>query len=263
MKINKKRLEYWNSRSKMGFKAGSGDTNLKKIEIEAIYNQIKKEKMILDAGCGNAYTLVNLAKRLPHAKFYGFDYAEHMIKEGLKLIKKEKMISKIKIFQWGLLNKKLKIFRSKIGKNPSFDIVFTERALINLNSLKEQTDAIKNLWSYVASGGRLILCESFEDGLKEINLYRKALKLRPIKKPWHNRYLNLTEIIKIGKKINATPNVIEFSGSYYFTSRVLHAKEAFDAGKEPSYGAPININSLNIPPLPVCGQSKIIIFKKF
>ena len=29
-KINKKRLEYWNSRSKMGYKAGSGDTNLKK-----------------------------------------------------------------------------------------------------------------------------------------------------------------------------------------------------------------------------------------
>ena len=66
-----KRLGFCESRSGMGLAAGSGDVNLKKLEINAIYDTICNSSTILDAGCGNGFTLVELANRLPSSRLYG------------------------------------------------------------------------------------------------------------------------------------------------------------------------------------------------
>ena len=104
------------------------------------------------------------------------------------------------------------------------DVIYTERSLINLDTLEQQCQAVRSLWSMVRSGGYLILCEAFNDGLDEINSYRSAVGLEVISPPWHNRYLSLSEIKHLLDDDTAF-TIKEFSGSYYFVSRVIH--EAF------------------------------------
>ena len=51
-----------------------------------------------------------------------------------------------------------------------------------------------SLWQMVAQIGHLVLCEAFQDGLDEINEFRKSAGLEIISSPWHNKYLSLAKI---------------------------------------------------------------------
>ena len=262
MEISSQRLDFWNSRSSLGLAAGSGDTNLKKLEIDALRNCIKGASTILDAGCGNAYTLLQLSSKSEAVYMYGFDYSEGMIKSGKNLLNENNMTRNIKICQGNLLSPPEEKLRELGSPAIGFDIIYTERSLINLNSLEEQSLAVSKLWDMLSPGGKLILCEAFTDGLKEINYFRGFIDLPEIKSPWHNRYLSLAEIYELPIAKYADPVVIEFSSTYYFVSRVINARVAALEGKEPSYDALINLESMHLPPLNVCGQSKIVIFQK-
>ena len=256
------RLQFWESRSGLGLAAGSGDINLKKLEINAIAKAIGTCTSVLDAGCGNGFTIASLAETFPERHFYGFDYSQGMI-DSANLLMKERVISdRVKLCQASLLDRLPSALESiDIPKN-GFDCIYTERSLINLDTFDQQSKAVHSLWSMLSRGGILILCEAFHDGLTEINSYREAAGLAHISPPWHNRYLTLAELEKLLPEYCQKPNIVEFSGTYYFISRVVHAKEASIQGEEPSYEASINKQAFDLPSLPMFGQSKIIIYKK-
>lgn len=256
------RLSFWNSRSNLGFAAGSGDTNLKTLEINAIREALGTPSSVLDAGCGNGYTLCHLADKFPSCSFYGFDYSDGMISSANTLISTKGMSSMVKVCQASLLDNLPHCISSILPESISFDCIYTERSIINLDSIDQQLNAIESLWNLVASGGRLILCEAFIDGLHEINAYRSSIGLDQISPPWHNRYLSLSEIPQLASRLNVTPKIVEFSGTYYFVSRVIHAKEALVNNQQPVYDSPLNLLSLDMPALPMFGQSKLLVFTK-
>lgn len=259
-----KRLSFWESRSGLGFAAGSGDINLKKLEINAILQSIGdlSPAYVLDAGCGNGHTLASLADLIPDCQFFGFDYSSGMVNASNELIRERGLVDRIKVCQAGLLDDMPVSLKSIHIPDSGFDCVYTERSLINLDSFDQQVHAVQSLWSMVASGGRLVLCEAFMDGLNEINDYRIAAGLQSINPPWHNRYLSLSELDCLIPDFAGVPKIVEFSGTYYFVSRILHAREAFLEGKDPSYDASINKQSLDLLPLPLFGQSKLVVFEK-
>lgn len=259
--ISVQRLQFWNSRSSLGIAAGSGDINLKKLEIDALRNCIEDAASVLDAGCGNAFTLLQLSTD-SDAMMFGFDYSGGMIESGRILIRQADMANKISICQGNLLDPPDADLRALGAPPGGFDLIYTERSIINLNNFEEQIQAVKKLWNLVASGGKLVLCEAFTDGLKEINYFRNSVGLKEIESPWHNRYLSLSEISQLSPADFLRPQIVEFSSTYYFVSRVINARLANSQGKEPAYDALINLQSMDLPPLDVCGQSKIIIFHK-
>ena len=262
MNLKDKRLEFWNSRASLGIAAGSNDINLKKIEIEAIFEEVRNSKLILDAGCGNATSAITMLRKNKLLNIFAFDYSPQMINEARKCSSSSDLNDRLYLFEGEIQNPSPTILE-KLGDSFSgFDCVYTQRALINLDSVEQQQASVSELWKLVAVGGKLILCEAFVDGLKEINNYRKSVGLAQIKSPWHNRYLSLREIYKLGRVLNVKPTIKEFSGTYYFVSRVIYAKECEEAGIEPSYGSTTNQHSLGIAPLPVCGQSKLVVFRK-
>lgn len=257
-----RRLGFWDSRAGLGFAAGSGDVNLKKLEINAIHQSIGSPSTILDAGCGNGFTLVELASRSPSSRLYGFDYSEGMVNAAADLIQQSNLSDRISVCTASLLDSFPSALSSIDIPDTGFDVVYTERSIINLDSLEDQSFAVRALWDMVAPGGRLVLCEAFQDGLHEINFYRSAVGLEQISSPWHNRYLSISELGNLLSGSDIAYTVKEFSGSYYFVSRVVHAREAQHHDLDPSYDALINQQSLELPPLPCCGQSKIVIFEK-
>ena len=252
-------LAFWNDRSSLGYAAGSGDTNLKDLELTAISSLISGPGRVLDAGCGNGYALCKIAKTVSGLRLYGFDYSEGMVRESSDLVARESLKGKVNIIQGDLLNvEKLQWPDNFTGQ---FEHVYTERSLINLDTKEDQRSAVQSLWRLVAPGGQLILCEAFKNGLDEINVFRAAVGLSKISPPWHNRYLELEDIESLLPDCK-TFEIKEFSGSYYFVSRVINAALAKKRNEEPSYDDDMNIISLSVPPIPVCGQSKIIVFSK-
>ena len=259
---NDERLDFWESRSSLGIAAGSGDVNLKNLEINAITKSLASPSSILDAGCGNGFTLSSLAFSFPDCSLYGFDYSEGMVNAAADLLKDKGLSHRVSVCKASLLDSFPDALSRLKVPAPGFDFIYTERSIINLDNLEQQAQAVKSLWSMLRPGGRLILCEAFIDGLNEINSFREAVGLPSITPPWHNRYLSLSELNAILPDHDLAYKIVEFSGTYYFVSRVVHAREASLEGREPSYGAAINQQSLDMPPLPLFGQSKIIIFDK-
>ena len=258
------RLKFWESRSGLGFAAGSGDINLKKLEINAITKVIGTltSNSVLDAGCGNGFTIASLAETFPDKSFYAFDYSQGMVDSAHLLMRERGISDRISLCRASLLDELPAALQSINPPKNGFDCIYTERSLINLDTFDQQLQAVNSLWSLLAPGGSLVLCEAFHDGLVEINSYREAVGLPHITPPWHNRYLALSELSKLIRGCSQEPNIVEFSGTYYFISRIVHAREASLQGKEPSYEAAINKQAFDLPSLPMFGQSKIVIWKK-
>jgi SAM-dependent methyltransferase len=146
--------------------------------------------------------------------------------------------------------------------NGEFDIIYTERVIINLMSWDAQKKAIINILSMLKPNGMFLMCENSEDGLNEINNWRAALNLKSIEMPWHNRYLKDSEISEIRIADVSLEEIDYYSSTYYLLSRVLNAALARDSGLEPSYESPINQMALKLPSIGKFGQGRIWVWRK-
>ncbi len=197
------------------------DIFVKNLEIEKILdsiNLIKKDHSvgkILEIGCGNGYVLNTISKNI-EGEFLGVDINKKMIHVAKKR-KKKKLDFKID----DITNSKLKLEK--------YDIIFTERCLINLMSWELQKKAINQIYKLLKKDGIFIMLEAFTDGLTDLNLARKSLGLKNIEPAWHNNYFEKKRFEKSIKskfdffKVNTKNNIYDnFLSSYYFGSRVLY-----------------------------------------
>lgn len=252
--VDLSRLEFWNSRAALGAAAGTNDVTLKALEIQNISVFLKGCKNVLDAGCGNGFTAISILRNIPDIIVHGFDYSAAMIQEANKLGQEEGVQGR-SLFEVGDL-------MSPPFQDNFYDVVYTERSLINLNGVDDQRKAVSALIGKVKRGGRLVLCESFKDGLDEINSFRVPIGLTAIEQPWHNHYLHMDELKALIPESVDIELISNFSSTYYFLSRVINAWLSKSEGVDPSYDAPINKLAFSLPSLDVCSQTKIIVLKK-
>jgi ubiquinone/menaquinone biosynthesis C-methylase UbiE len=246
-------LSFWNDRSKLGVAAGSNDIIAKQMEIKAIASYVRTGMRILDFGCGNGITAIEIAKHLK-VDILGIDYAQAMITAAEGLAETATLTGRVR-FQVGDDQALLCI-------HDRFDLVYTERTLINLRDWESQRRAIANLTFLLNPGGIYVMCENSQEGLDAINDLRHQLGLKRIAAPWHNRYLRKNEIESIDIPGVTLEEVNHYSSTYYLLSRVLNAALAAKDGLEPAYDAPINQLALNLPPLGQWGQGKIWVWRK-
>ena len=245
----------WEERATLGTKAGTDDLNLKTLEIELLKGLFVDQENILDAGCGNGVTALSIAEQDEQKRIIGFDYSPNMISEATRNAEERDLNRRARFICQDLL----KYDHSLQGR---FDGIYTERSLINLDSLDDQKRALYSLAQYAKPGARLVLCESFIDGLEEINLFRHRAGIEEIQKPWHNRYLALSELGKLLPECLVLVDCLDFSATYYFVSRVINAWQAKHQSENPDYDAPLNHLSLRLPTIDKCAQTKAIILSK-
>jgi SAM-dependent methyltransferase len=249
----KTKLKFWNKRSKLKKLSGSNDYVAKIIEIKALSNFFKKNIRVLEFGCGNGYTALEMAKRF-NARIDAYDYSANMISEAIKLQKNKKLFKRVNFFLADI-KKKLKI-------KPIYDLVFTERMLINLDSWASQKKSIIKLINCLKPKGILVLMENSTTGLKKINEYRSMLGLKKIKSPWHNLYLDDKKMLNFKVRNCKLTQIIPYSSTYYFLSRVVNAWLANEKGIEPNYNSKINKLAFELPSIGDCAQGKIYLYKK-
>lgn len=231
---------FWDNQAKVhggSDLATAPDHYYRNLEIESILRVIGtvKHDTILDVGCGNGYSTLQIAKKYPEAMITGVDFSENMIAEANK-----NAIPNTEFFEGDVLS----LSRNKHLIGQKFDLVLSTRCLINLANWQEQKVGIMEMRKLLTPDGRMVLVENVQEGLDNLNQLREKMGLPPIKVRWHNKLLPQAEIRKFLEELRGhllTTEYVENIGNmYYITSRVIYAKMCKDQGVEPDYNNQIN-----------------------
>ena len=244
---------FWNSRAGLGQWAGTRDVTAKQLEMEALAAQVRDGMRVLEVGCGNGITALEIARR-HHVRIVAIDFAQDMISAARKLAEGQELK--------GAVEFKVGDVRQMAGIAERFDLIYTERVLINLPDWPAQRQALADVTAVLAPGGVYAMCENSQDGLDCLNTLRARAGLPAIQPPWHNRYFRDAELATVhlpGIQLEATHH---YSATYYFLSRVVNAWLAARDGKEPDYEAPVSQLALKLPSFGECGQGRLWLWRK-
>lgn len=238
------------------------DKNTRRLEIKHLVSYLEDGQRCLEVGCGNGAASIEISKARK-LDLLCFDFSTDLIRianqqprEGVKGV--------IRFHEGDVLNSEIWDELSAKGEPASgWDVVFTERVIINLLEWEHQKQALENMAKTLRSGGKLILLEAFKDGLEKLNRFRNLFGLGPIPVAYHNLHLEKDKTIEYleshGMKLKEENN---FLSTYYFGSRVLYPFFMRLLGKKPKY------NSFFVRPfalLPSFGNHahiKILVFEK-
>jgi ubiquinone/menaquinone biosynthesis C-methylase UbiE len=168
---------------------------------------------VLDLGCGNGILLATLRAHFPHLSLSGLEFTPEL----LELAKKRELPNVA--FSLGDM-RSLKTYPTG-----PFDIIITERSLINLGSWDEQMQALENMTKVLAFPGRLLLIESFEESLQQLNRAKKELGLPAQKQSPQNNYLRekFTNFLKQRSFFERTTKLGRHGLSkHFYLTRVFH-----------------------------------------
>ncbi|MDD4803452.1 MAG: class I SAM-dependent methyltransferase [Syntrophomonas sp.] len=227
---------FWNEQAQQYgelSKATLPDDFVKTLEVENIELFLQDGYLVADIGCGNGYSCFQFLKHF-NITIQGLDYSPEMLKVA------SKVRDNLPEFKRNRISFSVGDVRKTEFDNDIFDVVITERCLINLITREEQATALKEIYRILKPGGLYLMCEDTEQGLGNLNAIRKLVGLDEIKVRWHNLYLDEAHILS---SIESRFELIEtrnFSSQYYLASRVINAKLAQEQGLEPSYDSEIN-----------------------
>ena len=245
---------FWENRADLGFTSCTNDVVLKKLEMSEINKHIFHNARILDIGCGNGISAISICENY-NVNIDAFDFSEKLINEAKKMYDPQSLKGTVNFFNLDMLN------METLSKK--YDIIISERALINLKDFDEQKSTMIKVFKLLNKGGKFLMCENSMDGLDSINVYREQLNLSIIEPPWHNKYFRESDINSIDYDGVNLEKKYSFTSSYYFLSRVINAYVSKINDKEPEYESDINKIAFLLKPLDLdIGQTKLWVWLK-
>lgn len=200
------------------------DKNQRLLEIETLLSYLPYNQYILDIGCGNGFSTAIFSKQAK--KIVGIDYSEAMIERAQKEFG---YLSNIEFKVQDVLNWEF--------PDRHFDVVISQRCLINLGTWENQQKALLNITKVLKPGGFFFLQEGTRQGREKLNQTREIFgidRMPPVPFnldfdeeklwPFTRQYFDIVEIRRFGL--------------YDLISRVVHPLLVSPA--EPQYNAEIN-----------------------
>lgn len=231
--VDKNRIkEFWDKRAVefgKSMHATLGETHLRELEIRTMIRVLKRvnPSLVLEIGCGNGYSTFIYAEKFPKMKIIATDYSKKMIDTAKENYHRKNIQYEI----WDITQPNEFPFETK-----KFDLVFSQRVIQNLPSWKIQRKVITNLISMLTDNGRLCLMECSEEGVNQLNKWRKRIGRGPINGiiPWHNKFIDDSKIKEeFGKN---SDKIVYFSSTYMFITRLVWRKLGRIAWLLPSVG---------------------------
>ena len=148
----------WAKEFKTDLRATTKSSTAKQLEINALMQMIGKNNntdkpfSVLEVGCGNGHNCFALQQAFIHADITGVDFIEDMVHHAKELNHHFK--TNIPFHQGNILQLEA---HPKLAT--SYDVVFTVRCVINLNTDELQHQGLEQLVNKVKPGGVLIMIE--------------------------------------------------------------------------------------------------------
>ena len=177
------------------------------LEIETILKFVGRGDRVLDVGCGSGYTTIRVA---PHvAEIVGIDYSDAMIRRATRTHSGPAVFA-VK-----------DVLTLDPGDFGLFDVVISERCLINLPGWVEQRRALDNIAAVLRPGGRFVFIEGGQHGRRTLDAMRTAAGLEAMPRVWHNVDFDETETLAYLERNFVLEHRVPF-GVYDFVARVVH-----------------------------------------
>jgi SAM-dependent methyltransferase len=174
---------------------------------------------LLDIGCGNGYLLEVLRSKFRDLDIEGLEYTPELAQ-----IARDRGVANCPITEGDV--------RELPYEDASFDVVVTERCIINVMDTDDQAKSFHEVGRILRPGGHFICIEAFVDGLEQLNEARTELGLEENKMAYHNLWFDrdwfldtisdqfeVVDPAALGAEDVPSPN---FLSSHYFISRVLY-----------------------------------------
>jgi SAM-dependent methyltransferase len=175
-----------------------------------------RQPRILEIGCGNG-TLLEQLWEAGYTEVVGTDYlADFVTLASSRSLPFEIRQADVRALPFGA---------------GEFDVVLSERVVINLKDPAHQREAVQEIRRVLRPGGHVVLIEAFEDGWRNLNEARGELGLDPIPMPSQNRWFKPGELEEFAKDGFVAVSEIagrplparNFLSTHYFVARVVHA----------------------------------------
>jgi ubiquinone/menaquinone biosynthesis C-methylase UbiE len=263
--MNEEIKKYWEERAKQNYQkntATTDDVHLRNLEISTLIETIrqlksKNYKKVLDIGCGDGFSTLNIAHQFPEYFFSGMDFSKTMIEIAKKNLESHKELKNNVIFFVGDVTK-----LNDVLSDSKFDIVISDRCLINLESSQYQYNAISEISNHLTENGYFIAIENFIEGQNCMNNARKIMGLPEIPIRWHNKYFIEDEFLNMTNNFFTQVIIKDFSSSYYFATRIIYSKMCQMRGETPDYNHEIHQLAVNLPWTGKFSPIKLIIMQK-
>lgn len=226
------------------------DILLKYLELRSIVRHLRAGDTLFDIGCGNGYSSFHFAETVG-CPIVAADYSEKMI-SAARAEQKIRNVRGIRFEVADVLN--------LVGYEDCFDIVLSERCLINLTSWEDQKQAIDGIRRCLKPGGLYIMSEGFTEPLARLNDLRKVIGLPPIIEKWHNIYLNEARVLEFMNQKMDILKIDPYSSTYYFLTRAVSPGLGKMEGRETGYDDSINHIGFQLPAIGDFGPQKTIVF---
>jgi ubiquinone/menaquinone biosynthesis C-methylase UbiE len=238
-------------------RAGGGtmkDWRIRELEIQALANYISENDRVLDVGCGNGFATIQLAIR-KGCNITGLDYSQGMIDNAHAFLKNNyaDLEDKVQFVVGDVTQLAASIDRK-------FDVILTERCLINLADWNSQKDGIESIAENLQSSGLFLMLEGSKQGLEKLNQVRTSMGLTEIKSAWHNQFIDEELLLDYTERKFDLVTIENFCSTYMLISRALHPKLV--EPDEPTYGAKVNDIALMMPNMGDYGYLKLFVFRK-
>jgi len=190
----------------------SRDPFLGELEEDNILRHLSPDDHALEIGCGDGSHTVAYARRVKHLS--AIDVAESLVELASK-----------KIAGAGLSNTRIlagsALALTDMFGTSEFDVVISQRCLINLPSWEGQQHAILQAHQMLRSGGLFLLTEGFQGEFDTLNKVRRTLGLDDIVTVAYNKNLDRETFESWTRQYFDLVETRHY-GAYLFISRVLH-----------------------------------------
>jgi SAM-dependent methyltransferase len=165
----------WATRYEADLRSTTKTPTIKQLEIDAFARAIQAisppPQTALEVGCGNLINTLTLARRFPAMRWVATDYLPEMVANSARNRDKEPdLASRITVAQGDIRT-------ADATPGAPFDVVISDRVVINLNTWQLQREALDALVRAVRPGGHVLLIENTTDGFGEQNGLRTAVGL--------------------------------------------------------------------------------------
>jgi ubiquinone/menaquinone biosynthesis C-methylase UbiE len=184
------------------------------LEIRELAKHVRDGDRVLDAGCANGYSTLELARQRS-IEIKGVDYIPEMIDQARARLEDEPTHVKARV--------EFEVADILALEEPpeSYDTVVAVRVLINLGFWERQAAAARECARVLKPGGLLLLSEATLQGWRRMNMFRAEWGLAEVPMPAFNQYIDQERLIAELESDLDSISVTDFSSTYFVGTRVL------------------------------------------
>ena len=234
------------------------DHRVIEMEIRELVRRLDDGDKVLDVGCANGYSTIQLASQKA-IQIRGLDYLPEMIEQARASMRS--LPSSIP----GKIDFNVGSIMAIPEPNGAYDKVVVVRVVINLGEWSNQLTALRECARVLKPGGVLLLSEATIQGWSKLNDLRREWDLPDIPMPGFNSYLDEQKVIEFMAEELELMDLVNFASTYFVGTRLLKPLLARALGGKMD---PANPNAeLNrwfsmLPAYGDYGTQKLFVFRK-